>query len=818
MIGKDVAEFISHFAAIEKASVSGRDKELAVATNPLDDSLFGFQNPDFLLQARGIELYDEMRDDDAVGAYLDMKKSARLATGWSVIPASDEQEHIDQAAHIEFMFSEMKGTLKDKLRDILSALDYGYSVTNKPLTMYESGPFKGKIGISTLKTKEPQRVKFKLDDFRNVTGIVHENARTMKLDDLDISQFIIYTYRSEFANPYGRSDFRRAFKWWNVKKYVMKMWPMWLERFAGGFLDVEFVKDRTDPDEHAIIEAFMKDMSSPRTGLLHSDLYKVVMNESAGRGGDSYQKAIEAINRYIARAILIPQLLMETSQSGAGAFALGKKHADVFLWVLEDLGEDLSETIIGEQMIKPIIDMNYANVEVYPRFAFDPLTDDQKEFILSKLFEAIKVQGISTGIDIENFIREMIGAPLKKEDEEEDEHDEFEDHDDDDDLFPPVKGDDDDFGDDDFIRNASGDGLRRDDHRQRTATAASARKRTTSTSNVVVVLQEARLRREPTELERKIDLRAFVKQTNSSEKEFSSVWAQLMESSMNAMIKTLERKKIIENKDRRAINDLKLTRTIDMKKALARHMLTGTYFGALQAQNELDRSKLSTQTQIDEHIINTQFATAINTSRLDLIAREFEKRGLSLTPLIRSAAAAARQEAFFVTGVTTDAALKKAQQIIFRGIRRGNFRWTANQLRKTFEGFIEQGVIADTGVANIFRTETIAQTNFNSAVNQARLVQFEDPDVSEFVVAYQYSAIIDTGTTPYCIALDTKVFRKDEMIDEGFPPAHHRCRSLVNAITRGEAHTLVKIPRAVSRAANFTALQMYQRFARLEVA
>jgi uncharacterized protein with gpF-like domain len=57
---------------------------------------------------------------------------------------------------------------------------------------------------------------------------------------------------------------------------------------------------------------------------------------------------------------------------------------------------------------------------------------------------------------------------------------------------------------------------------------------------------------------------------------------------------------------------------------------------------------------------------------------------------------------------------------------------------------------------------------------------FGDPDLKGFVVAYEYSAILDDRTTEICEKLHGKVQR-----DWGtmVPPNHYQCRSILVPVT-----------------------------------
>jgi hypothetical protein len=74
-----------------------------------------------------------------------------------------------------------------------------------------------------------------------------------------------------------------------------------------------------------------------------------------------------------------------------------------------------------------------------------------------------------------------------------------------------------------------------------------------------------------------------------------------------------------------------------------------------------------------------------------------------------------------------------------------------------------------------------------TAYNQGRKDLFEHPDVADFIVAYQYSAILDGDTRPEHAAMDGKVFAKNSAVWlRWWPPNGFNCRCHTIPITTAE--------------------------------
>jgi SPP1 gp7 family putative phage head morphogenesis protein len=77
-----------------------------------------------------------------------------------------------------------------------------------------------------------------------------------------------------------------------------------------------------------------------------------------------------------------------------------------------------------------------------------------------------------------------------------------------------------------------------------------------------------------------------------------------------------------------------------------------------------------------------------------------------------------------------------------------------------------------------------AATITTQNLNKARAALFTDPGVADMIQALQYSAVLDSSTTPICRSLDGEIF--DPKVAANFvytPPNHHGCRSILVPIT-----------------------------------
>ena len=338
-------------------------------------------NPDDLVGKKGLEIYSKMRTDDQIKAVLTMKKFARLTTPWEIISASQDRIDIEKANFIKDNLDLMEGTFEDCLMNILTALDFGFSISELVWKLIENGKWAGNIGLKSIKTREPFWYAFDSDEHGNlrndgiilVGGLLVDIKDASKANRFDKNKFVIYSYNKEFSNWYGRSDLRSAYRSYWSKDILIRFHNIYMERFGMPTHVGTYPKglNRTGRDEFkAVLDKVQSKYAITMPEGFKLDLLQASANENG------FQNAIEMHNKFIARSILIPDLLGYTTSSSGGAYALGKKHFDVFLWVLKKLGRDIEESIVGEQIIKRLIDLNYQDTERYPKFQFESITEE----------------------------------------------------------------------------------------------------------------------------------------------------------------------------------------------------------------------------------------------------------------------------------------------------------------------------------------------------------------------------------------------------------------------------------------------------------
>lgn len=367
-------------------------------------------NPDDLVEKKGLSIYRKMLlRDGQVKAIFMLKKHARLSTPWD-IRAEDEEDKdaIRQAEFIEYCFSEMKGSVNNFLLKIWNVMRDGYAVAEMNYKVISDGEFRGMIGLDNLKVRKAENYSFNCDEHGNIKddGLV-EGVDT----NLPINKFVLVSYNpsdDDSESIYGESDFRAAYRYYFSNDIIQRFWNIYLEKFGQPTIMGRYptgTKKSVQDDYLDILKNIQTDTAIVLPEKLQADLL-----EATRKGDAGYKAAFDTNNNMIARSLLVGSLIMDAGDKGS--YALSKTHFDIFIYVLNYLGEETEDTIMREQIIKRLIDFNFATSK-YPYFKFESLIKDDQES-KAKIAKMLADAGMIN--PEEEWVRDYLKLPAKEED------------------------------------------------------------------------------------------------------------------------------------------------------------------------------------------------------------------------------------------------------------------------------------------------------------------------------------------------------------------------------------------------------------------
>ena len=395
--------------ADEKAEKAQIDKELAKGerTELGIGETYDKYNPDTVISRKGLDYYRKMRLDEQVKAALFIKKFARLSTGYSIIePENADPKEKESADFVRYALDTIN--FHKALKGIMTGIDFGYSISEKNWVIADKGQYKGKIVLKNIKDKVPDDYTFVLDAFDNLVSIKDSDG-----NELPVNKFVVFSYNEEFQNPYGKSDLESTYRAWWQKSVFTKFWTIYMERFGIPTAVGTHPKNATVEQKKTLLQ-IIKDIQH-KTSVIKSDAFAIDLLEVAKEKGELWLHTMDALDSQIARSILCPQLL-GVSGTKFGSYALGKKQFDLFIWVLNELGNEI-ENCVNPQIIRPLVDYNYGDIVRYPSLKFNQIAPEGMESLYQIWVNAVKAGAIVPTDEDKKGFRKVLGlfTPETKE-------------------------------------------------------------------------------------------------------------------------------------------------------------------------------------------------------------------------------------------------------------------------------------------------------------------------------------------------------------------------------------------------------------------
>ena len=355
-----------------------------------------YYNPNKLFAKRGdYGLFDEMREDDQVSAVLSLFKYIILGAEWDI-----ETEHEEAKEFIIKNFNSLDDIFSKKLFDILTCMDYGFSLTEKVFKIED-----GKYWLDNLKTRMPHNFDFVLDQKGNITEVQQNvTGQTLKIKP---DKFIHFAYQGEFDNPYGKSALNQGVyrAYWS-KNAIIKFWNIYLERHG-----MPFMLGKYPSTAGGSISDFKEALQNlqAKTVLTAPEGFNIDILE-ASKGTDNYERAIDKHNMSIARALLVPDLLgLSGGETGGGSYSLGQEQFDMFYIVVGFVRKQI-EKLVTQKLVKPLTFYNFGQ-DIEAEFKFMVVDQQQKDKTLELWLQAVNGGKIPVTDTHINWFLQTIEAP-----------------------------------------------------------------------------------------------------------------------------------------------------------------------------------------------------------------------------------------------------------------------------------------------------------------------------------------------------------------------------------------------------------------------
>jgi SPP1 gp7 family putative phage head morphogenesis protein len=477
-------------------------------------------------------------------------------------------------------------------------------------------------------------------------------------------------------------------------------------------------------------------------------------------GAEQFTSTLDALAKDIRRKLLFPDKLGFTTDN-TGALSQSEVFWKLFLKVVKKIHGRLED--IYNPKIKQLVDINFPNVEKYPKFKFNEIDHEIEYEMLNMLLD----KGV---IDKrESWIRGKVDIP-QLDDKEQEEIDAAKEED--------IKKQQEQFAAEAKVNGGFGNGNNVSNNSFGNG-GNDAGKRGNRSSNIQDKKPKQFKATRPESFQKVKD------QFDSNENDFILEYDRIHKEQSDRIIRAVKSKKIVENKDLKAVNKLSVQHK-EFKQLFSTYYSKLYFEGKRDAANEFKAKAGKMKLEFKNGKYTFQLDDELQWLDRAWIERFLKDVGAlgTLTKEDRKYLTDLRDRSFRITGETSERILKAARQVIDNGIR-GNLT-TAGVV-----GQLQEVLSEDRKRFAL----TIARTNASDAYNSGRMNEFLSPEIEPFVEAFQYNAILDNSTTAFCAAHDGQIIKKsDPELSTIVPPNHFNCRSLLTSVLIGQDELIEDSP------------------------
>lgn len=401
------------FTTKRKRRVSPRrevaEAKVEVVGNWLSNQLF--KNPTEYIQRYKLRVFRNMilSSPDAKAA-IAFKKLSILGDGWEIYDSDNQDGGKFHGDFCRYVLSKLPEGFEPVIESTLNAIIYGFSLSEKVYQMpYERGEFSGLIGYEVIRDKPVFDFIINTNKKGEITGFIQEQEMTGPVE-IPPWKMVYFGYQNSSDNPYGYSDLCPAFTHVFAQAVMDESWPTALKRYAMPVLLAKYSGSKRTKSEDENLKTILKNIDEESGVLLQGNIETLEYLEqgSSNMAYTAYHKHQDYRSQRIRMSCLVPDLAISEG-TRFGSKALGQSQVQTFGGVIQQIRRDLA-TAINNQIIRPLIDYNFADIDEYPRFAFG--TGEHEDNVqLSEIYKTFIEKGIMFPDIDRDWIREKMGMP-----------------------------------------------------------------------------------------------------------------------------------------------------------------------------------------------------------------------------------------------------------------------------------------------------------------------------------------------------------------------------------------------------------------------
>ena len=287
------------------------------------------ENPDKIISKKDMTYIEDIEKDTHLASQLATRRQKLVKKEFRIKPAEKNGKSTVRAQMIrDFVMDQlqdMKGSFLKDIEAMLDATSKGFSITEKNYRLIDSGKWKGKIGLDSLRFKPAKYFSFKYDEYGHYSLTQVDPNPTG--EDRPLDKYIHLIAGPNDENPYGDGVTAKCAFWVWLKKNEAKFWAIFSERFGMPQVSVQMPNNPSAEDQQKATDVINGLQTS--AGIKIPKGFEVSFLEATRKGDVNYDNFIERCNKEISKVVLGATLSTEEGKRGQGSYALGHEHVGI---------------------------------------------------------------------------------------------------------------------------------------------------------------------------------------------------------------------------------------------------------------------------------------------------------------------------------------------------------------------------------------------------------------------------------------------------------------------------------------------------------
>jgi len=324
--------------------------------------------------------------------------------------------------------STMEGNLNQVVGQLCSAMGVGFAVGE---ILFDSS-LRNEWRLKGINVLDPRRVTFK----GNKCGIKYVVYR----DNYGIEKYIPYNkcihivagYTTNFNDPFGSAEGKRAYPYYQAKKTVLAEMTIAAKNNATGFWigytdsndKVELLGPNGQPRKDSSGKIIHTSSATAlayqlrqleNSSVLVTDIKNKIEPRQLSAGEQFWNLALTYLNQSITQAFHLPASIFNESHGLFGG-GVAETHKSVLDATIESIVQQIKDEMLNK-MVRPLLQGNFGEYRDLGDFNAEVHKDTAtKTALLQNIIAASSMQLVdSSDPDVINKVRELLDLPLKSE-------------------------------------------------------------------------------------------------------------------------------------------------------------------------------------------------------------------------------------------------------------------------------------------------------------------------------------------------------------------------------------------------------------------